>query len=84
MAAEAGVIASVANTDSIIMICVKGNYEIYYSNLRKVFVKRGEKVKVGQILGELPVIEGFLDDEALMMLIKKNGRDIVDKSIFRR
>ncbi len=52
-AAEKSVVQSVISIGNTFGISTRGGYQITYGNLQKVFVKKGDEIKRGQIIGVL-------------------------------
>lgn len=83
-AAQPCLINSVLMSDSIFSIVTSGNYMITYSGLRKVLVKKGDKVVQGQIMGSLGDFRDSSNKLMLELYIQKQGKSIIDTNIFAR
>ncbi len=79
-AAGNGMIKNITEVEQYLGLITEDDYLISYGNLDSVFVKRGDKIKRGQIIGSIK--KSKYDDFLMLSLyIEKNGKSITDTSI---
>lgn len=86
LAAEKSTVSFVKMIDNSIVIYAKGNYQVWYSNLKQSLVKEGDRLEKGQTIGFLEKVSDSSKAGASLILVIQNekNRYITSTKVFRK